>query len=92
MEDIVRRISQPDNKRYRGRNELYKNIHRYRGKHYMEKYGSGYIGSKEFEDLLQKMNIHPIKKRFRSISFTNSQRILYLRIIDEQKQKHHEQL
>ena len=31
-------------------------------KHYMEKYGSGYISSKEFEDLLQKMNIHPIKK------------------------------
>ena len=62
MEDIVRRIFQPYNKRYRGRNELYKNIHPYRGKHYMEKYGSGYISSKEFEDLLQKMNIHPIKK------------------------------
>ena len=43
MEDIVRRIFQPYNKRYR-------------------KYGSSYINLKEFEDLLQKMNIHPVKK------------------------------
>ena len=43
MEDIVRRIFQPYNKRYRGRKALYKNIHLYRGKHYMERSYSWFL-------------------------------------------------
>ena len=62
QQEIVKRIFKPYNKRYRGRNDLYMNIWAYRGKHYLEKHGSEYISKKEFEELLQRMNIYPIKK------------------------------
>ena len=41
--------------------------------------------SKEFEDILQKMNIHPYKKRSRDL-YPLQIRKEYLRIINEQKQ------
>ena len=61
-EQIVLRIFRPYDHVYRGKNELYKNIWPYRGKHYLEKYGSDYISSTEFEELMKKMKIFPIRK------------------------------
>ena len=59
-------------------------------KHYIEKYGSGYIISKESEDLLQKKHVQPIKTGSDLYPLQIGKE--YLRIINEQKQKHHQQL